>query len=99
MSEDTAKDYLADEAIERIREMTSEDEVLAFIEGDERKTVNHEAKEWIEKLRKISPKEGQVAGKITDDTKDFKGPGVQGKKNYVTCEDVIKSLRGKGVKI
>lgn len=40
-------------------------------------------------------------GKITSNKKDFKGPGVEGKKDTgsVTGRDVLKILRKKGEKI
>jgi len=95
--------------------MTTEDEILAFIAGDERKTVIDAANKKIAELR--GPKQGEQASPMTKDASDFK-EGIQktkavdrnpvsatdtedghGKRTVVTCEDVLKKMRDQGKKI
>jgi len=91
-----SNDYSADDAIRRIEKMVLEADLLTFISGEERKTVVAAAEVRLAELR---PKQGEQKDPITQERTDFKGSGVQGTKSYVTCEDVIKTMRGKGVKI
>jgi len=91
-------DMKADDAKIAILELDTPDEVLAFIDGEDRKTVLKIADERLKELGHDGLKDGQDT-KITDDSKDFKGPGVEGKKDYVSGEDVLRQLRAKGVKI
>lgn len=88
------------EARDRIKELNSEEEILEFVDGDGRIGVIRAVNKRLSELSDSRPKQGQVT-KFTDSSRDFKGPGVEGKKEkgYVTCEDVIKTLRQKGVKI
>jgi hypothetical protein len=79
----------------KISEMASAEEINAFIEGDERKTVLDAAGA---KMKELTSKQGEVKETITKDTHDFR-EGVQKTKNYITGEDVINNLRAKGVKI
>jgi hypothetical protein len=88
----------AQEAIEAIGAMKSQEEISSFIEGEDRKTVINAAEERRKALPPSQPKEGEVKGPITQRTSDFKG-GVQGAKTYVTCDDVLKAMRSKGKKI
>lgn len=82
----------------KIMEFNFPEDILEFIKGDERKSVRDTADTRLKELKHEGLKPGQVK-KITDDSKDFKGPGVEGKKSYVTGEDVLKTLREKGHKI
>jgi hypothetical protein len=91
----TSNDYSAEEAIRRIEKMEIEKELLTFTAGEERKTVVAAAETRLAELR---PKQGEQKGPITQETSDFK-EGIQGAKNYVTCEDVIKKMREQGKKI
>ena len=108
-------DFNTKDAPEKIAEMTTEEEILAFIDGDERKTVTDAAQKKIAELR--GPKQGED-GPITKKTSDFKA-GVEGTKDVnrdsdplsvtdtenghgkrvVTCEDVLESMRKKGRQI
>lgn len=98
-------DFNTKDAPDKIREMTTEEEILAFIEGDERKTVTDAANKKILELR--GHKQGEQTGPITKDAADFK-EGIQKTKaisdepsarNYVTCEDVLKKMRDQGKEI
>ncbi|NOZ68006.1 MAG: hypothetical protein GXP46_01855 [Deferribacteres bacterium] len=98
-----SRDMKAEDAKIKILELTTPDEILFFIEGDNRKGVITTADERLKELGHNGLKHGQTA-KFTDTEKDFKGSGVEGKKeaeekDHVTCEDVIERLRAKGVKI
>lgn len=90
-------DFNTKDAPEKIAEMTTGEEILAFIDGDERKTVTDAAQKKIAELR--GPKQGQETDAMTKKTSDFKGSGVEGAKGYVTCEDVLESMRKKGRQI
>jgi hypothetical protein len=101
------------DASEKISEMTNINDITIFIAGDERKTVIDAADKKIAELR--GPKQGEQADPITRPAADFKdgiqatkdagsplNPGTLESLNprsYVTCEDVLKRLRAKGVKI
>jgi hypothetical protein len=99
----------AQEAIEEISKMKNPEEISAFIENEDRKTVINAADERRKALTPSS-KDGEVKGPITRDTQDFKD-GVQKTKDadpksrvpssrsYVTCDDVIKKMRAEGKKI
>ena len=76
----------------KIAEMESADDITAFIEGDERKTVIDAA---MKRKKELTPKEGQ-SDRMTRDSNGFK-KDIQREK--VTGEDVIKKLRDKGYKI
>jgi len=100
------------DASEKISEMTNINDITIFIAGDERKTVIDVADRKIAELR--GPKQGEQTDSITQPASDFKD-GIQATKDsgplnpvpleslnprtYVTCEDVLKLLRAKGVKI
>ena len=80
-------------ASEKIAEITTEEKILAFIEGDDRKTVADAA---LKKLNELNgPKQGEQTGPITKDADDFK-KGIQKTKSFVTCEDVLEKMRAKG---
>jgi len=101
------------DASEKISEMSDVNDILIFIAGDERKTVIDAADKKIAELR--GPKQGEQTDSITRPAADFKdgiqatkavdpslNPGTLESLNprtYVTCEDVLKRLRAKGVKI
>jgi histone H3/H4 len=107
-------DFNTKNAPEKITEMTTEEEILAFIEGDERKTVIDAANKKIAELR--GPKQGEQTDPITKDAADFK-EGIQKTKavhdsrltnhesritnhasrSFISCEDVLKSMREKGI--
>jgi hypothetical protein len=92
-----SKTMKADEAITSIQGMQTEAEILAFIEGENRKTVITAADER-RKTLPLSSKQGEMKGSITQDSPDFK-EGVQKTKSHVTCEDVIETMRMAGKKI
>lgn len=81
-------------------------DIILFIEEDPRKGVISFASAKIKELNEKALKQGQT-DRITETAtatgldKEFKGSGIEGKKekDYVTCEDVIKTMRAKGVKI
>lgn len=98
MAEEKSTDFNVNDAGEKIVEFETPEEVLSFIKGDKRKTALNIADTRLKELGHEGLKQGQV-NKITDNSKDFKAPGVEGKKDYVTGEDVIKELRKKGHKI
>jgi len=100
------------DASEKISEMTHINDIIIFIAGDERKTVIDAADKKISELR--GPKQGEQTDSLTNPVSDFKdgiqatkdagplNPGIldpSNPKSYVTCEDVLKRLREKGVKI
>ena len=89
-------DFNTKDGPEFISVMKDEAEILAFIEGDERKTVIDAANKKIAELR--GPKQGEQTGPITQKTAEFKG-GVEGTKSFVTCEDVLKKMRAQGKEI
>ena len=85
----------ATDALIKICELTSPEEVLAFIDGDDRKTVTSAAEKRLGELN--GKKEGQT-GTITKTAADFK-KGVQKTKSYITCEDVLKKQRDEGEEV
>jgi hypothetical protein len=88
----------AEEAIALLQGFQTEAEILAFIAGEDRKTVINAAEDRRKALPPSKPKAGEVKGPITQDTSDFK-EGVQKTKSYVTCEDVVDKMRKAGKKI
>jgi hypothetical protein len=99
----------AQEAIEAIGAMKSQEEISSFIEGEDRKTVINAAEER-RKALPPSSKGGEVKGPITQDAADFKegvqrtkstdvGAGPVPARSCVTGEDVIKKMRAEGKKI
>ncbi|OGO13273.1 MAG: hypothetical protein A2Y53_00885 [Chloroflexi bacterium RBG_16_47_49] len=91
-----SKDLNIKDAQIKIAEMTSAEEINAFIVGDERKTVLDAAETKIKELKGL--KQGEQADAITKDSHDFK-EGIQKTKSFVTCEDVIEKMRKEGRKI
>ena len=97
-------DYNTKNAAEKISEMEDPALIASFISGDERKTVIDAADKRISDLR--GPKEGEQTTPMTEKGGGFKG-GISGAKSaeelpprdYVTCEDVLSSIRGKGGRI
>lgn len=90
-------DINAKDAAIKVIEMESVDDILAYIEGDERKVVLGAADKWLRELGHEGLKQGET-GAITQEAGDFK-EGVQATKDYVTGEDVLRKLRAKGTKI
>lgn len=72
-------DYNTKDGPEFIVAMTTVEEILAFIEGDERKTVIDAANKRIAEIR--GPKQGEQNDPITQKTSDFKASGVEGTKS------------------
>jgi len=105
---DKSRDLSIIEAREALLKLGTNDEIIAFIEGDERKAILKLVLHMIDKTGKERFKQGQT-GKITEiatgDDTEFRGSGIEGKKQqekekgYVTCEDVIEKMRHRGVKI
>lgn len=87
-------DFNTKDAPEKIADMLTEEEILAFIEGDERKTVIDAANKKIAELR--GPKQGEDTGAITKNTADFK-EGIQKTKGVITCEDILEMRREQGL--
>ncbi len=81
-----------------LKELTTEAEITAFVEGEDRTTVTDAAKALIEKLNR-PPKTGET-GAITEKTDDFKD-GITGTKDsgVITCADILPGLREKGMEI
>ncbi|MBC8412941.1 hypothetical protein H8E50_04645, partial [bacterium] len=75
--------------------LSSVQSVTDFIKEEERATVKSAAEQKIKQLDKH--KQGK-SGAITDTDKDFKAPGVGGKK-ALTITDILPSLRESGVRI
>ena len=96
-----SKDMNTTEAQAEIRAINNPDLLRAFIEGDERKTVI-EAGEA--RLRMLT-KQGS-ADNAPDTQKDFKGSGVEGRKepiqidkDHITISDILPEARKRGMKI
>jgi hypothetical protein len=99
--EGKSKDVSIREAQERLPQMETAEEVLSFIEGEERKTVLRPADARLKELGheglKLPSKQGETDA-VTEEAADFR-EGVQKEKAHVTCEDVLRKMRAEGKKI
>lgn len=77
-------------------ELNTFEDITAYIEGEERKTVIEAADKRLKNI--MAPKQGEQAEPITKTTDDFK-TGVQKTKSYITCEDVLVNLRENGYRV
>ncbi len=88
-----SKDLNVNDARIKIAEINSREEIDAFMEGEERKTIIDAALKRAEELK--GPKQGEVK-KITEVKDDFK-QGIQRTK-IITCEDIARDLRERGAR-
>lgn len=93
-----SKEMSKETALIELATMETAEAVIAFIEGETRKKIITAANDKLKELSAGQPKAGEVKS-ITQETSDFKGHGVQKIKDYVTGEDVLKSMRERGIKI
>lgn len=90
-----SKNLKDDEAINAIAKMTTVNGIERFTQGDTRSEVIAARNA---RLSELKPAKDGATDKMTK-TKDSPAGGVEGNKSYVTGDDVVKAMRGRGVKI